>query len=96
MIQLGSAYIVSRALYVVAELGVADILATGPRTSAELANVTGVDARSLYRVLRTLASEGVFSEDGGQLFRLTPLGATLRSDSPGSLRNFMLMTGTLV
>ncbi len=43
-------------------------------------------APSLYRVLRTLASHGVFAEQANQTFRLTPLGATLRSDVAGSVR----------
>lgn len=95
MIQLSSGYIVSKSLYVVAELGIADLLATGPRTSAALAAATGVHAPSLYRVLRALASLGVFVEQEDQTFRLTPLGATLRSDGSGSVRNWVLISGTI-
>src|SRR5919204_217021 len=91
MIQLTSGHIVAQALYVVAELGIADLLATQPRSVAELAQSSGVHAPSLYRVLRTLASLGVFVEDGNQTFRLTPLGTTLRSDVPGSVRSWALV-----
>jgi hypothetical protein len=86
MIQLTSGHVIAQALYVVAELGIADLLANRPHTSAEVAEATGVHAPSLYRVLRTLASHGVFVEEVNQRFRLTPLGATLRSDVPGSVR----------
>lgn len=95
MIQMSSGHIVSKSLYVVAELGIADLLATGPRTSAALAAATSVHAPSLYRVLRALASLGVFIEEQDQTFRLTPLGATLRSDASDSVRNWVLINGTI-
>ena len=91
MIQMTSGHVIAQALYVVAELGIADLLASGPRSSAELAEATGVHAPSLYRVLRTLASLGVFVEQDDQTFELTPLGATLRSDVPGSARAWALV-----
>lgn len=93
MIQMMTGFVFSQALYVVAELGIADLLAAGPRTSAELAAATGVHPPSLYRVLRTLASLGVFVEEEEQTFRLTALGAALRSDVPESARNFVMTCG---
>jgi len=84
----------ARALYVAAELGVADLLASGPRTSDELASACGADAPALYRVLRALASMGVVSELEARRFRLTPLGEYLRTDTPGSLRAFARMMGS--
>ena len=91
MIQLTSGHVIAQALYVVAELGIADRLATGPRESAALAQAVGVHAPSLYRVLRTLASIGVFVEHANQSFELTSLGKTLRSDVPGSVRAWALV-----
>ena len=91
MIQMTSGHVIAQALYVAAELGIADLLATGPHTSAELADTTGVHGPSLYRVLRALASLGVFVEQEGQTFGLTPLGETLRSDVPGSVRAWALV-----
>jgi hypothetical protein len=41
--------------------------------------------------MRTLASSGVFAEDNQQCFALTPIGATLQTDVPGSLRAWVLM-----
>jgi hypothetical protein len=72
----------SQALYVVATLGVADLLAGGPRPSTELAEAVGAHPVALYRVLRALASVGVFHELDGAWFALTSLGECLRSDAP--------------
>ena len=60
---------VSQAIHVVATLGVADLLANGPRTSDDLAAATTCHAGSLYRLLRALASVGVLSEDEGRRFQ---------------------------
>ncbi len=77
---------VPQALHVVAVLGIADLLADGPKSSDELAQVTGSHARTLYRVLRTLVAAGVFAEDKAGRFRLTALGRPLRSDAADSVR----------
>jgi len=77
---------VPQALHVVAVLGLADLLADGPRSADELAQTTGSHARTLYRVLRTLVAAGVFAEDKAARFRLTALGQPLRSDAPDSVR----------
>ena len=83
MNQLIRGYWVTQAIYVVAELGVADLLADGPRTPTELAHATGTTSDLLYRVLRALASIGIFFEEEDGRFRLTPLAATLRSEGGG-------------
>ncbi|MGV9270960.1 methyltransferase [Kitasatospora sp. NPDC003701] len=74
------------ALRAAADVGVADHLADGPRTPAELATATGTDARSLHRVLRLLATRGVVAEDESGRFTLTDAGQALRSDVPYSAR----------
>jgi hypothetical protein len=83
--QLASAHYVSQALYVVAHLGIADLLADGPQTHEALAAKTNTHAPSLRRVLRLLVTAGVFAEGADQRFELTPVGACLRS-GPGSFR----------
>src|SRR5262245_20014833 len=83
--QLASAHYISQALHVAAHLGVADLLAEGPQTPETLAAKTGTHAGSLRRVLRLLASAGVFAEDADGRFELTPVGSALRS-GPGSSR----------
>jgi hypothetical protein len=79
-------YRVSQAIGVAAALGIADVLSSGPRSAEELARATGANAPSLSRVLRLLASEGVFAETEDGRFALTPMAEALRSDVPGSLR----------
>jgi hypothetical protein len=77
---------ISMAISVVAKLRVADFLADGPQTVADLATNTKTHAPSLYRILRTLAAVGVFAEQIDGRFALTPMGEYLRTGVKGSLR----------
>jgi hypothetical protein len=86
-----SGYRVSQALYVVAKLDIAGLLADGPRTSDDLAEATGTHAGALYRVLRFLAGVGLFDEVAPRRFSLTSLGVGLRGDVPGTIRPMVLM-----
>jgi hypothetical protein len=88
-----SGYWTSQMLYVAAKLGIADHLTHGPRSADELAEATNVHAASLYRLLRALASLGIFAEDHAGRFSLTPLAEWLRSDVPGSQRALAIMSG---
>jgi hypothetical protein len=88
MMQMITGFWVSQAIYIAAKLRLADLVKDQPRTAAQLAQATATHAPSLYRLLRALASVGVFVEDDQQRFALTPLAETLRSDVPGSLRAF--------
>jgi hypothetical protein len=90
-ILLGS--LASQTLYVAAKLGVADLLADGPKRVDELATAANVDAPSLYRVLRALASLGVFAEQDDRVFAMTPVSQALRSDVPNSLRDVAIFWG---
>lgn len=93
MNQMLGGYWITQAIYVAAELGIADLLANGPLTVEELANHSNADGKALYRVLRALASAGIFSENGDLTFSLTPLAENLRSDIPGSQRSFAILSG---
>ena len=86
-------YIVSQAIYAAAELDIASRLAGGPRTAAELAEVTGADPGALGRIMAVLTAEGLFTEDDRGRYSLTGLGELLRGDVPGSLRHFSLQMG---
>ncbi len=88
-----SAYWISQALSVAAKLGLADLVVSGPRSAEDLARATKTHAPSLYRLLRALASVGVFADDGHGRFALTPLAECLRSDLPGSQRALAITTG---
>src|SRR5579864_4594125 len=79
---------VSQALSVAAALGIADVLQDAPKHVEELAAATATHAPSLYRLLRALASVGIFVEIEDHQFGLTPLAACLRGDAPDSIRNF--------
>ena len=77
----------SRALSTVAELGVADHIEAGsPQSIASLASATGTHERSLYRILRFMASHGLFKETDSCQFDHTPLSQCLKSDAEGSFR----------
>jgi hypothetical protein len=82
---------ISRAVYVVAELGIADLLAGGPMTAAQLAQATEAHEPSLYRVLRLLSALGVLTEHDHRSFSLTVLGDRLRADVPASMRSWALL-----
>jgi hypothetical protein len=77
----------------VARLGVADHMNATPMAVEEIAGKSGAHAPSLYRVLRMLASMGVFKEERGKRFALTPAGELLKSDAPGTMRYHAMMLG---
>jgi methylase of polypeptide subunit release factors len=91
MLQMVRGFWVSRAIYVAANLGLADLLKDEPKRSEDLAQATATHAPSLYRLMRALASVGIFAQDEQGRFALTPVGATLRTDVPGSLRAWVLL-----
>jgi ubiquinone/menaquinone biosynthesis C-methylase UbiE len=93
IMQMITGFMVSQAIYVAARLGLADLLKDGPKDFKELATVTGSHAPSLYRVLRALASVGVFAERELGVFDLTPLAVTLQTDAPGSMRAMSVFLG---
>jgi hypothetical protein len=89
--QMAIGHYVSRALALAAKLGVADLLAEGPRDAQELAKATGTHAGALRRVMRLLAAAGLFQEREGGRFALLPLGDLLREGVPGSMRYSVLL-----
>ena len=82
---------VSQLVFVAAKLELADHLKHGSRTVEELATAAEVHAPALYRVLRALASFGVFAETKDKRFKLTPLAVTLQKAVPGSLHAVALL-----
>jgi hypothetical protein len=93
LLQMMNGYRVMQALYAAAALGLADLLAEGPRHSDDLAQAAAAHPPSLRRLLRALASLEVVAETTGGRFALTPLGACLRSGVPGSLRAAAIFFG---
>jgi O-methyltransferase domain/Dimerisation domain len=84
---------VSKAIAVAAELGIPDLLKDRPRTAAEIARTASASKDGVYRLLRALASVGLFAETGHRKFRLTPLGRLLRTDSFQALGGYARFVG---
>jgi hypothetical protein len=91
--QMISGYWISQAIYAAAKFGIADHLKDGPKTVRELASATSANPDALYRLLRALASVGIFTEGDSGQFSLTPMAEPLRSDVAGSKRALALMMG---
>ncbi len=91
--QLITGYWISQAIYAAAKFGIADHLKDGSKTVAELARATATNPDALYRLLRALASVGIFAEGESRQFSLTPLAEPLQSDVAGSKRALALMSG---
>jgi hypothetical protein len=82
------------AIHVAARLGIADLVTKAPGTAEELATATKTHAPSLRRLLKFLASVGIFREDAAQRYQHTALSETLRSDHPESMRDFAIALGS--
>jgi hypothetical protein len=88
--QMSTGFMVSAALYPVTKLGIAELVADGPQPISKLAADTGANEGALYRVLRALASVGIFEEVSPRTFGLTPPANLLRSDVTGNMRDMVL------
>src|SRR5205085_4949768 len=96
MSQMIFGFAVSKAIYCVAKLNIADTLAAqGPMNCSALAAKSGAHEESLYRLMRALASIGIFREDQNGNFSLTPLAECLRDDSPDSVKAMALGVGNV-
>ena len=92
LMEISAGYWLPRALHVVADLGIADALDQEPRSAADLAKEVGADADALDRVLRLLASHGVFDRRHGKYVH-NELSRALRSDHPQSMRAYVRLVG---
>ncbi len=90
LVQMASAYWVSCIVHAAAKFDLADRLAGGPKTAAEIAGPLGLHAPALHRLMRSLASLGILTEKDGRRFGLTPLGEALKTGAPGSARASIL------
>jgi SAM-dependent methyltransferase len=90
LIQMATGCWVSRLVFAAADLSIADHLASGPKSAAEIARSTASNPRALHRFMRTLANLGMLRHDADQTFALTPLGEALKSNAAGSARSTIL------
>jgi len=86
-------FVPAQAVAVAAELGIADLLAREPMTAEQLAIATHTHAHMLFRLLRYLASIGIFEADNNNRFRLTPMASLLQSDAENSMRSMARIMG---
>jgi hypothetical protein len=91
MVQLLAGFQVSQALYAAAKTGIPDQLVAGPRATDEIADALNLDRAATLRLVRDLAGLGVFVSTPDGEYALTPLGRTLTSDDPHSMRDLALM-----
>ena len=84
---------VAQACYVIARLGIPDLLASGPRSAADLAAATNTNAAALHRLLNGLGSVGICRLRDDGTFEITSLGELLRKDVPSSMRAWTLHWG---
>jgi O-methyltransferase domain len=92
--RMADGLIIHQSLYAAAKLGVADLLADGPQTTAQLAGQLKVKESPLYRTLRLLASQGVFEETAPRTFAQTGLSRFLCTGVPGSVRSTFIFRGS--
>src|ERR1700733_3514922 len=90
MMQLTTGMVFTAALQPIARLKIADMLSEGPLPVSRLAAETATNEDALYRVLRLLASVGVFAELPGKIFAITPMSQLMRSDAPGTIRDLIV------
>ena len=90
MLRMITGFWISRAIYVAAKLGLADLVNDGPKSVEELAAATGSDPSALYRLLRSLATVRIFREMEPRRFATTPFAQTLITDRPGTLCYFAM------
>jgi hypothetical protein len=93
VLRIGQGYQLSQALYVVAKLGVADVLGSEPLAAEALAEAVGARAPLLRRVLRALVAAGVFAELGDGRFATNDAASALRVDAPGRMRDVVINFG---
>lgn len=93
LMQLAMGAMVTQAVYVATKLGVAEVLADGEKNIDDIAQEVGAHSTSLYRVLRSLASLGVFTETKARTFANTAVSDVLRAGVPGSMRDSMIFMG---
>ena len=91
LIQIGSAFWHSRILYIGAKLGLADEIGDSEKSTSSLADTLQLNEDHLYRLLRALASIGVFTETSHRIFKNSKLSEYLRKDNPKNVRSMILM-----
>jgi hypothetical protein len=93
LLQLITGYWGTQIVRAAADLSLADHIATGASTPEEIAARESSDAATLFRLMRACVTSGLLTYEGERKFGLTPMGALLRTDVAGSLRDMALVQG---
>lgn len=93
VLDMMTAAMVTRAIYTAAKFGIADVLSDGPLTAEAIATQVDANPDAVFRMLRTLASRGIFAQQADGRFTLTPMADALRADAPTSVRGLVLFWG---
>src|SRR5258705_7820534 len=96
LLDLTGSHRITAAIYVAARLGIAELLAEGEKTPAELAKRTGAHERSLQRLLDALVTIGVCKKTGMEDFELTAIGEHLAGDAKQSLKPWAFYEGEML
>ncbi|TAN48587.1 MAG: methyltransferase [Methylococcaceae bacterium] len=91
LMQIGSLFWQSRALYVAAKLGLADAIGDAEKSTAEIAAALQLHEDHLYRLMRMLGAMGIFEETAPRVFKNSRTSAYLRQDNPQNVRAMILM-----
>lgn len=90
LIAMADGFLISRCLYVVAELNIADQLVNGPKTAEQIAKNLNINSDSTFRLLRMLAGHGIFNYESNSTFSLNEISELLTTKNPQSLHGFLL------
>jgi hypothetical protein len=93
VLDMMTAAIITRAIYTATKFGIADVLNDGPLTTDAIAKRIDANPDAVFRLLRTLASRGIFVQQTDGRFALTPMADALRADAPMSVRGLVLFWG---
>jgi hypothetical protein len=92
LLNISGQLLLARALGIVTDLGIADLVAAGPKSMPDLAEETGCDQDALYRLLRMLGGHGIFAEDEQGYIELTPRAELLQIDHPDSVHDLFVLS----
>lgn len=90
LIAMADAFLISRGLYVVAELNIADQLINGPKTAEQIAQNLNINSEATFRLLRMLSAHGIFKFESDSTFALNEISDLLTTTHPKSLHGFLL------
>ena len=84
-------YLVSQCIYTVARLKIADVIGDGSKSIAELADICQANEDYLYRIMRLLGNQDIFTECAQKVFSNNETSHYLRSNVEHTFRDFAIL-----